>query len=322
MPCNYLNININYHPFGTEMSGRRLLSVKAKYGYQGSLKDNEISGEGNDYTTHFRALDTRLGKWFSMDPVNHAWVSPYISMGGNPIMFSDKIGDDLDVGKSKESKSDIKSLAKTENQKFINIDETTGKVTVDFGTMTKDDINKILKKDEGLNLVNDLVTSNKKFYYSAAEVEGFGNELGTVTPKFLGKDPNGIINASDNGKDSNGSNAFLPKKGYNGQVVISNEGHFEEPDKNTGSMLIKRRSSLVFHELAENYERTNNGADYNGNKTNGGFGAHYKANQRESNWWNKSNNPGVANYISGPDKTLSYKDLYIKYQTQIEEILK
>ena len=304
------------------MSGRRFLSPKAKYGYQGSLKDNEISGEGNNYTTYYRPLDTRLGKWFSLDPVTHAWISPYNSMGGNPILYSDKNGDDLDVGKSKQSKDDIKSLTKKENEKFVNIDENTGKVTVNFGNMSKDDINKILKKDEGLNLINDLATSNKKFYYSAAEVESFTDELGKNAIKFLGKDPNGIINASDNGKDSNGGNAFLPKKGYNGQVVISNEGYFEENDKNTGSSIRKVRSSLVFHELAENYERTHNGADYNGNKTNGGFGAHYKANQREGKWWNKSDSPGHANYISGADKGKSYKDLILKYQKDIEELMK
>ncbi len=44
---------------------------------------------------------------------------------------------------------------------------------------------------------------------------------------------------------------------------------------------------MVFHELSENYERTNNGIDYRGTS-----GAHKLAIQREGKWWGKSNMPG------------------------------
>ena len=39
-----------------------------RYGYQGSEKDNESKGFGNEYTTEFRGLDVRLAKWYSIDP--------------------------------------------------------------------------------------------------------------------------------------------------------------------------------------------------------------------------------------------------------------
>jgi hypothetical protein len=34
------------------------------------VKDNELSGDENSYTTEFRQLDPRLGRWFSVDPIS------------------------------------------------------------------------------------------------------------------------------------------------------------------------------------------------------------------------------------------------------------
>src|SRR5690554_5257085 len=66
-----------------------------RYGYQGSEKDNEVKGKGNSYTTFFRQLDPRLGRWLSIDPKTSSipWQSPYCSMNNNPIIFNDILGD-------------------------------------------------------------------------------------------------------------------------------------------------------------------------------------------------------------------------------------
>ena len=68
---------------------------KYRFGYQGSLKDDEIKGEGNSYSTFFRELDSRLGNWWAIDPEYKAtpWESPYVSMGDNPIWYNDPFGD-------------------------------------------------------------------------------------------------------------------------------------------------------------------------------------------------------------------------------------
>ncbi len=44
------------------------------------------------YTTEFRQLAPRLGRWFSVDPVFHPWESPYVSMNNNPICINDIYG--------------------------------------------------------------------------------------------------------------------------------------------------------------------------------------------------------------------------------------
>jgi RHS repeat-associated protein len=80
----------DYHAFGMEMQGRSFVSTAYRFGYQGSEKDGDV-GSGM-YTTQYRALDVRLGRWFTPDPVTHPWQSPYCSMDNNPIALTDVAG--------------------------------------------------------------------------------------------------------------------------------------------------------------------------------------------------------------------------------------
>ena len=66
-----------------------------RLGYQGSGKIDDIAGTGNHYTTYFRELDARLGKWWAVNPKVsiRPWESPYSSMGNNPILRNDVLGD-------------------------------------------------------------------------------------------------------------------------------------------------------------------------------------------------------------------------------------
>jgi len=51
------------------MPGRQFNTNSYKYGMNGMEKDDEIVGSGNMYTTSFRENDTRLGRWWSSDPL-------------------------------------------------------------------------------------------------------------------------------------------------------------------------------------------------------------------------------------------------------------
>ena len=98
---------LNYHEFGQLMEGRGFKG-NYRYGYQGSEKDNEVNGDGSNYTTLFRQLDSRLGRWMAPDPVFQPWQSPYTSMDNNPICLNDVLGDkagDKDNGVDNEIKS-------------------------------------------------------------------------------------------------------------------------------------------------------------------------------------------------------------------------
>lgn len=103
------------------MPGRNFNSNQFRYGYQGSEKDDEISGSGNHYTTEFRELDTRLGRWWSVDPKSSffAWQSPFVSMNNNPILLNDVLGDSAWSYKNKWNDDYVKkfqsySASKTE----------------------------------------------------------------------------------------------------------------------------------------------------------------------------------------------------------------
>lgn len=85
----------NYYAYGSEQANRTFDSPDYRYGYNGMEKDNEIKGNGNSYTSLFRQLDPRLGRWASLDPVKEHNVSGYVSMGNSPILFVDPNGDKI-----------------------------------------------------------------------------------------------------------------------------------------------------------------------------------------------------------------------------------
>jgi RHS repeat-associated protein len=85
-----------------QMPGRQFSQEEYRYGFNGMEKDDELAGEGNSYTTHFRQYDSRIGKWLSVDPKYSSFASssPYLSFNGNPILYSDILGDSSVVDRS------------------------------------------------------------------------------------------------------------------------------------------------------------------------------------------------------------------------------
>lgn len=59
-----------------------------KFGFNGQEKVNEISGVGNHLAFDARGYDSRLGRWWSVDPLAAKYPnqSPYGFVGGNPIL--------------------------------------------------------------------------------------------------------------------------------------------------------------------------------------------------------------------------------------------
>jgi RHS repeat-associated protein len=66
-----------------------------RYGFNGIEKDSELKGEGNSYTTEYRAYDPRVGRWFSVDPKTkmQPYESPYVAMNNSPLWRNDPKGD-------------------------------------------------------------------------------------------------------------------------------------------------------------------------------------------------------------------------------------
>jgi RHS repeat-associated protein len=98
--------------FGTEMSTRSFTSNSYRYGFNGMEKDDEVKGSGNSYSTFYRQLDTRLGRWFTLDPKGVAFETHYSAMSNSPIWFCDPLGDKIII-RHKEVKRDKEGKIKT-----------------------------------------------------------------------------------------------------------------------------------------------------------------------------------------------------------------
>lgn len=60
----------DYYPFGMEMDGRKYSKLTAdggyRYGFTGHEKEFDMANDV--YTTDYRLLDARIGRWLSVDP--------------------------------------------------------------------------------------------------------------------------------------------------------------------------------------------------------------------------------------------------------------
>ncbi len=62
-------------------------------------REDEIAGIGNVYSTANRTYDSRIARWFSLDPerIKFPNKSAFASFGNNPILYIDPDGDDYEV---------------------------------------------------------------------------------------------------------------------------------------------------------------------------------------------------------------------------------
>ena len=69
------------------MPGRSITDESYRYGFQGQEQDNEVKGQGNSVNYKFRMHDSRLGRFFAVDPLSpqYAFYSPY-SFSGNRVL--------------------------------------------------------------------------------------------------------------------------------------------------------------------------------------------------------------------------------------------
>ncbi len=77
----------DYSPFGVMLSGRNFDSDSSyRYGFQNQEKDDEIKGKGNSVNYQYRMHDTRLGRFFAVDPLasKYPFYTTY-SFSGNRV---------------------------------------------------------------------------------------------------------------------------------------------------------------------------------------------------------------------------------------------
>jgi len=72
--------------------GRNYATNSYRYGFQGQEKDDEVKGEGNHYDFGGYGLDTRIGRRWSLDPIDPTFESRYVVYRNNPNYFIDPDG--------------------------------------------------------------------------------------------------------------------------------------------------------------------------------------------------------------------------------------
>ncbi|MDI9363586.1 MAG: RHS repeat-associated core domain-containing protein [Flavobacterium sp.] len=274
----------DYAPFGMALVGRKFTQVNSgyRYGFGGCEKDNEIKGEGNSIDFGARMLDTRLGRWLSVDPLAEQYRkwSPYNYCVDNPIRFIDPDGMgvyDLKLGgDTKVAEQDVKSLVPKDLTDRITVKDNM----VSFNTerLSKDQLN-----DEGVKLLIALCDSAGKHYkytvstsavYTIGKTDNDGivqksddkvyevnlNPILDADGKHIGGE-NGIYNLSRTDDHlSPNTRVKTVAEGYDGELTISPRiGWY---DKENGVQMPKTRVSVVLHEFTESYYRTTKRKDY------------------------------------------------------------
>tara|TARA_R110002050_G_scaffold107485_2_gene217923 strand:+ start:1204 stop:2082 length:879 start_codon:yes stop_codon:yes gene_type:complete len=170
-----------------QMPGRVFTgSEEYRYGFNGMEKDDEVSGEGNSYTTLFRQNDPRIGRWWSIDHKANALESPYISMGGNPIWFNDPYGDTFRVSSVDLNMNEEDDKKQFDQYMGMMNDQFSGKVNFDTefegageysntGLSVKD--GESLRKEEQARFdhLSGLATQKEDFNVGLSNENGFPN---------------------------------------------------------------------------------------------------------------------------------------------------
>jgi hypothetical protein len=230
-----------------------------------------------------------MGRFMSPDPVivtperlmNPQQLNLYSYVSNNPMRYTDPTGEVLVAADGHNDYHDLCQIVGDACKDRLKIDDKTGIVTFDTNGLD-------LSKNEGANLLNDLVSSNSTYEFS----EGPTVETSTGPVKIddiKGNIPELIANFPSFASQ-NGDNGRQPKAGVADVVGIDvDNGHVGRSNANykNGPGLFW---TVAFHELAEAYEKIDHGQrDYTA--------GHNAAVQREQKL--RDERPSLKDYAPG-----------------------
>ena len=250
--------HLQYLPYGERYIDQHPFGYSERFTFTGKELDEE-TGYGYFGARYYDA--TLLTGWTAVDPMSDKYpsLSPYNYCAWNPVKLVDPDGRELYIpgitsNNHKQSKIDILSLVLKKNQGRVSFD-ADGKVSIDFSGLSGKEIDKLLYKDKGLALLDKMVVAEEKMLYECSDE--YIDENGTTHNMI--EQPDGIVNASNNGTDSKGAYTHTPAQGFDGHVVLAKSGRWE---RKQGDNWVNNKTSLLYHELDENYYRTVCGNDY------------------------------------------------------------
>ncbi len=230
---------VDYYPFGLLMPGRIYQS--------GSETREKFTGKERDSETGLDYFGARYywaagGRWWSVDPLYEKYpsFSSYIYAANNPIFFIDPDGRILSVSGDSTTVANVLQYLSG-----LSATEFSKRYSVQNGVVNLDLSNLDLSSSEGLKLLAQLITSKKNFQL----------ELRPVTSEETAG--LGVINESETPRNPWSKAGELPA-GAGGRVVVGTNVQWLEAETGLEILL----ENIVFHELAENYSRTQRGRIY------------------------------------------------------------
>jgi RHS repeat-associated protein len=108
-----------YYPFGSLVPGLNTNTDEYRFGFNGMEKDDEVSGNGNQYDYGFRIYNPRIARFLSVDPLtaNYPWYTPFQFAGNKPIKFIDLDG--LEEADPERKNSAMQAVLDFENDESI-----------------------------------------------------------------------------------------------------------------------------------------------------------------------------------------------------------
>lgn len=270
-PTIYIRQVNNYYPTGLNIKeltanwSRDSKEPKNDYLYNGKSFQDDLELNWYDYGA--RMYDPQIGRFHTQDRFAEKYylMTPYQYAANNPLLFIDVNGDSLYVAKNAQSHDDIRNLAKKRNQQYICFN-ADGSVSLDFTGVDAKTKKKALR-DEGIQTINNLVESKdvegntENYYYEASnnregvyDGASFSINLDKNAGKETGLNDNSFATNLSTTPPEKGGKNILPPRGYDGTVYISPGTMYNIGVD--GSEHAVSRSSLVRHELNENYNRT------------------------------------------------------------------
>jgi RHS repeat-associated protein len=170
---------MDYSPFGVLLDGRNFGSDQIRHGFGGMEKDDEISGNGNSYSTELRQYSPRLGRWISLDSEMKKFPnkSPFNAYSDNPLIFIDPLGD-ADfyfhgkwVGTDGKTDNLIGIVDRRKVKKEINKITKKGHL-VDYGDLNNGD-----KTKDGILIIHSDVLTHANEILTTAMNEGKAKEF-------------------------------------------------------------------------------------------------------------------------------------------------
>ncbi|MDL2309457.1 hypothetical protein LJC68_08490 [Bacteroidales bacterium OttesenSCG-928-B11] len=240
------------------------------FGFNGQEKDDEIYGEGSALSFEFRMYDSRLGRWFSIDPLQAKYpnLSPYAFTANNPIRFVDIGGKDFGV-----------IINHTDETIVIvaNIQTTSAKAYRQVTEAAKVWNNKTTTTDDGYT-VNFQIKIMEPITATTEEViSGFGNvnfykENGKMNNKLVSEYRRKLINgkAITAAWEDPIGNSYSGNTGNNSKNVSGNDfvggqtQNFKFADMNTHDLMwdMGEYPRAVAHELGHFFGLGDKGQSY------------------------------------------------------------